>query len=570
MISLDSVSKTFNRDVVLSRISLTLKEGELFVLLGKSGSGKSTLLRAIAGLETIDSGSILIENKEVSKLPPQKRNIGMVFQSYALFPNQNVFQNITYGLKIRGISSSVRHIRGKEIISAVGLAGLEDRFPHQLSGGQRQRVALARAMALDPKVLLLDEPLGALDPQIRSEVRAELKDFQRKLGVTTIMVTHDREEACELADRIGIIDSGHLMEIGTPEELYKSPKSVAAASLLGGGVILAGRVKNTLATFGELSIPVSKEDYIEGGPVRLLIRPESLNLDKKGISLGRCTIEEQTYIGGKFKVTISVPSLQGSRIVGQRALKADEFPSLYFFSDSKISESNIEIYLASMPILDPTTLSLICVSSDETILLAREIASQTKGKIGFIGSPLPENLNAREARISPSKNDLLEEVQHGMFELALIPRSDTTLARDVLQVLPVMFVDKNSTLSIKNILLPTAGGISARQSVLFAGRLARLLGAMVTIIHISKDSSHHVTSLLDSASSTLRAMKVPSDQRVLSGSIIEAIQKQIVENKPDLLILGSSEGNDPLRVPLAITSELCVNTIVLPRDLEIS
>ena len=220
MISLNSISKTFNRDVVLSRVSLNLKEGELFVLLGKSGSGKSTLLRAIAGLETIDSGSILIDNKEVSSLPPQKRNIGMVFQSYALFPNQTVFQNVTYGLKIRKISSSIRHIQGKEIISAVGLTGLKDRLPNQLSGGQRQRVALARAMALDPKVLLLDEPLGALDPQIRGEVRAELKAFQRNLGITTIMVTHDREEACELADRIGIIDSGHLMEVGTPEELY--------------------------------------------------------------------------------------------------------------------------------------------------------------------------------------------------------------------------------------------------------------------------------------------------------------------------------------------------------------
>ncbi len=569
MISLNSISKTFNRDVVLSRVSLNLREGELFVLLGKSGSGKSTLLRAIAGLETIDSGSILIDNKEVSNLPPQKRNIGMVFQSYALFPNQTVFQNVTYGLKIRKISSSIRHIKGKELISAVGLTGLEDRFPHQLSGGQRQRVALARAMALDPKVLLLDEPLGALDPQIRSEVRAELKAFQRKLGITTIMVTHDREEACELADRIGIIDSGHLMEVGTPEELYNSPKSVAAASLLGGGVILAGRVKEGLATFGELSLPVSKDDYVEGGPIRLLIRPESVNLEKRGVTLGRCIIEEETYIGGKYKVTVSVPSLQGSRVVGQRALKVDEFPSISYFSLSKSQESSVELSLASTPILSPTTLSLICVCSEETISLGRSITLQTKGKIGFIGSPLPQDLNAREARISPSKEDLLEEVQHGMFELALIPRSELALVREVLSELPVLMVEKGASSSIKNILLPTAGGTSAKQSVLFAGRIARLLGAKITIIHISREMSSYVETLLESATSTLRAMKVQSTQKVISGSTIQAIQKEIIESKPDLLILGSSEGTDPLKIPLAITNDLLINTIVLPRDLEI-
>jgi putative spermidine/putrescine transport system ATP-binding protein len=569
MISLNSVSKIFNRDVVLSRISLTLKEGELFVLLGKSGSGKSTLLRAIAGLETIDSGSIFIDNKEVSKLPPQKRNVGMVFQSYALFPNQTVFQNITYGLKIRGVSSSSRHIKGRELISAVGLTGLEDRLPHKLSGGQKQRVALARAMAIDPKVLLLDEPLGALDPQIRGEVRAELKAFQRKLGVTTIMVTHDREEACELADRIGIIDSGHLMEVGTPEELYNSPKSVAAASLLGGGVILAGRVKETLACFGELSIPVSKDEYVEGGPVRLLIRPESVNIERKGVSLGRCLIEDQTYIGGKYKVNATAPSLQGSRVVGQRALKKGDSPSIYFFSNERISSEATELFLSSTPILSPATLSLICVSSEETIKLARSITAKTKGRIGFIGSPLPQDLLARESRISPSRDNLIEEIQHGMFELALVAKKEISIAKEVLGELPVMLVDDNSETEINNILLPTAGGTSSKESILFAGRLARLLGAKVSIINISQERNVYVETLLESASSTLKAMKVPSTGKVLSGDPVKAIQKEILQTKPDLVILGSSEGEDPMRVPLEIIGKLNVKTIILPRDLEI-
>ncbi|UOE56730.1 ABC transporter ATP-binding protein [Bacillus sp. CMF12] len=230
-VTIDQVIKKYDNQVVLNDISITLNKGEFATLLGQSGCGKSTLLRSIAGLEDVDAGKILIDGKDITNLSPRQREVGMVFQSYALFPNMNVFDNIAYGLKMK----KVKNIKSKvvKMIEMVDLAGKEESYPHQLSGGQQQRVALARALVMEPKVLLLDEPLSALDAKIRKSLQKELKRIQKELNITTIFVTHDQEEAMTMSDRIFVMNKGNVVQSGSPTEIYTSPVNTFVANFIG-------------------------------------------------------------------------------------------------------------------------------------------------------------------------------------------------------------------------------------------------------------------------------------------------------------------------------------------------
>lgn len=230
-VTIDRVIKRYDNQIVLNDISLTLKKGEFATLLGQSGCGKSTLLRSIAGLEDIDEGKILIEGKDITNLTPRLREVGMVFQSYALFPNMTVFENIAYGLKMK--KSKNIHSKVKNMIEMVDLIGKEESYPHQLSGGQQQRVALARALVMEPKVLLLDEPLSALDAKIRKNLQKELKRIQKELDITTIFVTHDQEEAMTMSDRILVMNNGNVEQAGTPSEIYTAPVNKFVAKFIG-------------------------------------------------------------------------------------------------------------------------------------------------------------------------------------------------------------------------------------------------------------------------------------------------------------------------------------------------
>ena len=215
--------------MTVDRVNLEVEKGELFVLLGASGSGKSTILRLIAGLIMPDEGTIHLEGRDVTHVPTQERGVGFVFQNYSIFRHMTVAENIEFGLRIRGVKKSERADRRDELLDLVGLGGLGGRYESQISGGQQQRVALARALAYRPQVLLLDEPFGALDVKIRAQLRQSLKEIQRSLGVTTILVTHDQEEAFELGSRIGVVDRGRLLEVGTPDRLYERPSSLYVA-----------------------------------------------------------------------------------------------------------------------------------------------------------------------------------------------------------------------------------------------------------------------------------------------------------------------------------------------------
>ena len=277
-IVLDHLVKRYGRTVVVNQLSLEVADGEFFVLLGPSGSGKSTVLRIIAGLTAADGGHVQLHGRDVTGEPPQRRGVGFVFQHYALFRHMSVAKNVEFALNIRRVAADERKARRHELLELVGLAGLGGRMPAQLSGGQRQRVALARALAHRPEVLLLDEPFGALDAKIRAELRRSIKSIQRKLGVTTIFVTHDQEEAFELADRIGIMNFGRLLETGPPRELYLRPQTEFVATFLGTANLMVGDVAGDGVRLGPVDVPLGTSGGAQATPrrVQVLFRPEDV------------------------------------------------------------------------------------------------------------------------------------------------------------------------------------------------------------------------------------------------------------------------------------------------------
>jgi putative spermidine/putrescine transport system ATP-binding protein len=303
--------KTFGAQNVVEDFDLAVGRGEFVSFLGPSGCGKTTTLRMVAGFETPSSGAIRIDGRDVTPLRPNQRNVGMVFQSYALFPNMTVAENVGFGLKVAGRPGSEIAPRVAEMLTLVKLPALGGRYPYQLSGGQQQRVALARALAVKPQVLLLDEPLSALDAKIRVSLRDEIKAVQRELGITTIYVTHDQEEALSMSDRIVVMNEGRIEQIGTPFEIYNHPRTRFVASFVGTLNILRGRV--TDASAGRISIDGQEVVAARGvagaqpGDIRsVALRPEAIVLKDGGGDRNRLsgTIEEVSFLGSVVRIRV--------------------------------------------------------------------------------------------------------------------------------------------------------------------------------------------------------------------------------------------------------------------------
>ena len=279
-----AVRKTFGSTVALESFDLDVKEGELITLLGPSGCGKTTALRITAGFEFADSGAVLVGGADITRTPAHKRNMGMVFQSYSLFPNLTVANNVDFGLRTRKMPAADRHRRVGEMLDLVQLTALADRFPHQLSGGQQQRVALARALAIQPQVLLLDEPLSALDAKVRTTLRDEIRRIQTEVGITTLFVTHDQEEALAISDRVGVMSQGNLQQLGTPMDVYRHPSTAFVARFVGTMNELPGEVTGAgeVSVGGtRLSVPKATA-HAFGQKVHLLVRPEDMTLTEAG------------------------------------------------------------------------------------------------------------------------------------------------------------------------------------------------------------------------------------------------------------------------------------------------
>jgi iron(III) transport system ATP-binding protein len=286
-IAVQDLTKRFGPQEVVSRVSFSIEEGEMFTLLGPSGCGKTTLLRLIAGFYAPDEGEIRFDDRVVNDLPPHERGIGMVFQNYALWPHMTVYENAAYGLKLRKLPPAEIAARIAAVLEKVKLGGLENRYPGQLSGGQQQRVALARALVLNPKILLLDEPLSNLDAKIRIQVRAEIRKLQRELGITTVYVTHDQEEALALSDRIAVFNKGKMLQIGPPRALYERPENRFVADFIGINNLLEGTIREVAQPPGGLHVEtvlglleaVRDERYRPGDRCVLAIRPENAAID---------------------------------------------------------------------------------------------------------------------------------------------------------------------------------------------------------------------------------------------------------------------------------------------------
>ncbi len=301
----------------LNGLSIDIAPGELVALLGPSGCGKTTALRALGGLDELDQGRILVDGQDITRQAANKRDMGIVFQAYSLFPNMTARDNVAYGLRLRGVDGKTRRQRADEMLDLVGLGSQTNRYPHQMSGGQQQRVALARALAIEPKVLLLDEPLSALDAKVRRQLREEIRRIQLQVGITTLFVTHDQEEALAMGDRVGVMSAGKLEQIAAPAELYDRPKTRFVAEFVGLTNTLTGT-----ADGGSVDVLGTKVPLLPGsadrGRVRALVRPENVRLTAEPGASGR--VLEVSFLGSLCRAQVQLP---GETVVVAQMAAAD-------------------------------------------------------------------------------------------------------------------------------------------------------------------------------------------------------------------------------------------------------
>jgi sulfate transport system ATP-binding protein len=594
-IVITKLTKRFGKNLVVNNLSAEVNDGELFVLLGGSGSGKSTILRIIAGLTQPNTGTIVLNGKDVTALPPQARGTGFVFQNYSIFRHMTAAENIQFGLRIRRIPGAQRRQRSEELLDLVGLAGLGARFPDQLSGGQQQRVALARALAYQPAVLLLDEPFGALDVKIRAQLRRTLKEIQRRLKVTTILVTHDQEEAFELADQIGVIERGSLIETGSPEDLYHRPRTEFVANFIGGSNVLTAQTHGDRMRIGSADLPLPQGSRRNGSqmPVRILFRPETVLLqaepfavDSGVIVLGQGRITERVFAGSQQRIRLELEGLQGDRpLVGERhygqraaqieAVRPSELhPQFHFVKGQKLW-----VGLTQYHILEASGFKILICSEEgrgdeaiaefgfrlaetaggrSTILTVVDSAaseSSTREKLERLRGLWLERLGDLELRIRQGTpiEEILLEVQESHYDLVILgrhARSHETMGlgktvRHLLEQLrmPVLIVQKpRSTLA--RILICSAVGEPGKADVHIGGRLASLTGALATVLHVghpgeTPEQRRRAEQHLHAALSTLEAMGVTSESKIREEPALEHILREVEEGEYDLVVIGA-------------------------------
>jgi putative spermidine/putrescine transport system ATP-binding protein len=312
-LELKGLRKSFGGNIALDGLDLELAEGELVSLLGPSGCGKTTALRIVAGFETADSGTVTVGGKDITRVPANRRDMGMVFQAYSLFPNMTAAQNVAFGLKMRKADTK----RTGELLELVGLAHLGGRYPHQMSGGQQQRIALARALAIQPRVLLLDEPLSALDAKVRVNLRDEIRRIQTELGMTTLFVTHDQEEALAVSDRVGVMSHGRLEQLDTPSVVYRQPATAFVAQFVGVTNSVEGKAEGQTVVINGVTLPAT-HDQPSGSDVRVIVRPEDIGVSAHdGDSNGKIVgdVLTQSFLGPVTRISVKV---------GEQILRVDQ------------------------------------------------------------------------------------------------------------------------------------------------------------------------------------------------------------------------------------------------------
>jgi sulfate transport system ATP-binding protein len=583
-IELEQLSKRYEGHPVVNNVSLEVTDGEFFVLLGPSGSGKSTILRLIAGLTATDAGRVLLDGRDVTGLPPQDRGVGFVFQHYALFRHMSVADNVEFGLRVRKVPAAERRRRRDELLELVGLAGLGGRSPRQLSGGQQQRVALARALAYQPEVLLLDEPFGALDAKIRVDLRRTLRRIQREIGTTTIFVTHDQEEAFELADRLGVMNAGRLLEVGPPDELYQRPQTEFVATFLGTANLLVGRCDDAGVQVGPLRFPlVTAAQPGSGRRVQVLFRPEDVALapraaDLAGTALGRAEVEQVTFVGAFERLRLRLPPIAGVRPiappvpygsgavlveatrspdealrfplsvgggawVGVRRIHALAHPGLSFLlltDGSPAAQAAVDVGGQIARLAHARTSILACGTSDGDAAAWLQAARER------VGSGLP----ALETRATPDPpaTAIGREVERQPYDLVVLaaqPGRSAELAEQVLQTGEhhVLLVP-GAQPSLQRALVCVSPGEPGKEDVLFAGRLLRHLGAEATLLSVVQRAAtplgrERAERFLVGGVRTLEVLGVAASTALRTGEVRDEIAAELAAGGYDLLVLGA-------------------------------
>jgi len=585
-IRLENISKHYGQQVVVNNVSLEIQDGEFFVLLGASGSGKTTILNIIAGLVQSEKGKVYLHGRDVTDLPTQKRNVGFVFQNYALFKYMNVTQNIEFGLKIRKVAQADRQRKVDELLEMVGLVGLGDRMPSQLSGGQQQRVALARALALEPDVLLLDEPLGALDAKIRVELRRSLKDIQRKSGVAAILVTHDQEEAFDLGDRIGVMNFGRLVEVGTPMALYQYPKTEYVASFLGTANLMLGRVKGNEVLIGQHSFPKPQEDINldMGDRAQILFRPEDVALGRKSDSLGCLplgtgTIIDKKFVGPVEHLRVSLPAIQGVRSISPAASygnpgfimdvnrSPEERTNLPFNPGNEVWVGIRRLHVLSHPGLNFLLVSDGSLRSQSAISMGGYLARMSHAQVILLGIgkdqvKLTDHLlDARKQmgsgmasfQIQNSSasfsNAVSKTVEDHFFDMVILgwrPTAGYNQPELLLQTGDQhVFLATTPKAHLTRALICLASGEPGKDVVSFAGRLLRHMGADATLLTAMPEnltgsySQKRVERFLSDGQKSLARFGVASQTIICNGDLLTAIQKERLNQDYDLIVLGA-------------------------------
>jgi len=585
-ILLENVSKRYEQQTVVNNVSLEIKDGEFFVLLGSSGSGKTTILNIIAGLTSAEQGHVSLHGRDVTDLPTQKRNVGFVFQNYALFEYMTVAENIEFGLQIRKVPKKERQLKRDELLELVGLVGLGDRMPRQLSGGQQQRVALARALVLEPDVLLLDEPLGALDAKIRVELRRSLKAIQRQLGVATILVTHDQEEAFDLADRIGVMSYGRLIEVGTPQDLYQRPQTEFVASFLGTANILLGQTEGERIQIGPHTFKPAREatQFSTDGRVQVVFRPEDIALVKNKeeldcMPIGEGTVTNLGFNGPTERIRLELPSIPGVRAiapsvpfgsqnimidasrspdqastfplgvtekawVGIRRIHALSHPGLNFLvvTDGSLrSQSALSLgsYLARM---SHARMTLLGIGKDEMLLDTYLQDARKQIGSGMASIEVRTDQGSIPAAVARS----IEKEPVDLVIVGWRPVEGADMAEQILRIGDHhLLLAARPGARVEKALVCASSGEPGKDDVMFAGRLLRHLGARAKLLTALRTEvpneyqSRQVERFMAGGVHSLEMFGVPTESELRIGDPQIEIIEDIKKEGTDLVILGA-------------------------------
>ncbi|HEV8630958.1 MAG TPA: ATP-binding cassette domain-containing protein, partial [Thermoanaerobaculia bacterium] len=543
-IELRGIAKSFGRVTVVRGIDLRIATGELCVLLGPSGSGKSTLLRIIAGLEEPDAGAVLLHDRDVTHADPRKRGIGFVFQHYALFRHLTVADNVEFPLRVQHVAAAERRARREELLELVGLAGYGGRRPGQLSGGQQQRVALARALASAPRVLLLDEPFGALDARIRVELRHAIRRIHLELGVTTVFVTHDQEEAFALADRLAVLADGRLLEVGAPADLYLHPRQERVATFLGDANVLVGEATERGVRLGSVELPLGvTAEKAPGGRVRVVFRPEDVQLGAAGAGasqLGMARVEEATFAGSFERLRLRLPTPPSVRGVAPPAPFGSDFVWLDALRPQPEARrlplkegDEVTVAVRRVHVLASAALRLLVLGRTDSN------GNKDAGPAAAFAAALAERTGAVLSRAGaappPDGWDL------ALFDLG---EGDPGGRRELPgpEVDHLLFVTPGAALP-RRILVCIAVGEPGKEDVSFAERLAWRLAAQVTVLTVlpgpDQEPPPHVRRFLDAAARTLGRRGVEVVTRVRHGAPRREILSEVAEGQHDLLVTGA-------------------------------